>query len=64
MVMESKAHARLAAANRKLAPERHAEKQEALLWISTWIENPPLFAVWLNVRLGRTRAETAGRDPD
>jgi hypothetical protein len=59
MVMRSKTHARFAAANRRLDEAKRREKQEALLWISTWVENPPLFAAWLNVRLGRTRAGTA-----
>jgi hypothetical protein len=57
MVIESKSHARFAAANRKLDAARRDEKRETLLWISTWVENPPLFASWLNVRLARTRAE-------
>lgn len=59
MVMQSKTHARFAAANRRLDEEKRREKQEALLWISTWVENPPLFAAWLNVRLSRTRVEMA-----
>jgi len=53
MVIRSKTHARFAAANRKLDEMKQCEKQEALLWISTWLENPPLFAAWLNVRLAR-----------
>ena len=60
MVMQSKTHARFAAANRRLDEAKRREKQEALLWISTWVENPPLFAVWLNVRLGQTCVEPAG----
>lgn len=63
MVIESKSHARFAASNRKLDPARLEEKQEALLWISTWLDNPPLFAMWLNVRLGRTHEGHGGADP-
>jgi len=55
MVVEAKAHARFAAANRKLDRSKLEEKREALLWISTWVENPPLFAVWLNARLAFKR---------
>ncbi|MBE0657601.1 MAG: hypothetical protein IH602_07910 [Bryobacteraceae bacterium] len=61
MVMESKRHARFAAANRKLDEARRQEKEEMLLWISTWIENPPLFAGWLNLRLAK-RAAGSGAD--
>ncbi len=59
MVMQSKTHARFAAANRKLDEAKRIEKREALLWVSTWVENPPLFAAWLNVRLARIRAGPA-----
>lgn len=64
IVVEAKSHARFAAANHKLDECRLSEKREALLWISTWVENPPLFASWLNVRLGHTRAaeKPAGAD--
>jgi hypothetical protein len=60
MVMRSKTHARFAAANRRLDEAKRREKQEALLWISTWVENPPLFAAWLNVRLGQPCVDPAG----
>ena len=56
MVVESKRHARFAAANRRLDEARRQEKEEMLLWISTWIENPPLFAGWLNLRLAQLAA--------
>lgn len=60
MVVESKRHARFAAANRKLDGARREEKEEMLLWISTWIENPPLFAGWLNLRLAQRSAAQGG----
>jgi hypothetical protein len=56
MAMESKRHARFAAANRRLDEARRQEKEEMLLWIATWIENPPLFAGWLNLRLAQRAA--------
>lgn len=59
MAMESKRHARFAAANRKLDEARRKEKEEMLLWISTWIENPPVFAGWLNLRLAKHTKEAA-----
>lgn len=63
MVIESKSHARFAADNRKLDESHREAKREALLWISTWVENPPLFPMWLNVRLGRTKDGDGGADP-
>lgn len=61
MAVESKRHARFAAANRRLDEARRKEKEEMLLWISTWIENPPLFAGWLKLRLAK-RAAGSGAD--
>ncbi len=46
LVIEAKDHARLAA--RK--PERSEEKQEMILWMLTWLENPPLFPDWVRLR--------------
>ena len=46
MVVAAKDHARFAA--RK--PERRAEKEEMILWMRTWLENPPLFASWVKLR--------------
>jgi len=45
-VITAKDHARLAA--RK--PEKRAEKDEMILWMITWLENPPLFRDWLRLR--------------
>lgn len=61
LAIESKRHARFAASNRRLDESKRQEKQEMLLWISTWIENPPLFAGWLNLRLAK-RAAGSGAD--
>ena len=46
VVIEAKEHARWAA--RK--PERRAEKEEMALWMLTWLENPPLFPQWVQIR--------------
>ncbi len=49
-VITAKDHARFAARN----PEKRAEKEEMILWMRTWLENPPVFGEW--VRLRRQRA--------
>jgi hypothetical protein len=46
VVIEAKDHARWAA--RK--PERRPEKEEMALWMLTWLENPPLFPQWVQIR--------------
>jgi hypothetical protein len=46
VVIEAKEHARWAA--RK--PERRLEKEEMALWMLTWLENPPLFPQWVQIR--------------
>ena len=46
VVIEAKDHARWAA--RK--PERRVEKEEMALWMLTWLENPPLFPQWVQLR--------------
>jgi hypothetical protein len=48
VVITSKEHARLAAQN----PAKRAEKEEMILWLLTWLENPPLFAAWVRLRRG------------
>ena len=48
-VIEAKDHARLAAG--KAADERKkVRKQEMVLWMLTWLENPPLFPEWVALR--------------
>lgn len=46
VVITAKDHARLAARN----PARRAEKEEVILWLTTWLENPPLFPAWVAIR--------------
>jgi hypothetical protein len=54
VVITSKEHARLAARN----VSKRAEKEEMILWMLTWLENPPLFAEWVRLRrrVGEDRA--------
>lgn len=42
VVKEARSHAALAA--------RRKPKDEELLWLRTWLENPPLFAEWVELR--------------
>jgi len=46
LVIEAKDHARFAA--RK--PEKREEKEEMKLWMLTWLENPPVFSQWVQLR--------------
>jgi hypothetical protein len=43
LIIEAKDHARLAA-------RRNPQKQEMILWMLTWLENPSLFREWLALR--------------
>lgn len=52
LVITAKDHARLAARN----PEKRAEKEEMILWMTTWLENPPVFAEWVRIRRTRTNS--------
>ena len=50
LVITAKEHAQLAI-SKKSAPVRDAaHKAEAILWITTWLENPPLFPEWVKLR--------------
>lgn len=50
IVITAKDHARLAANNQRVAPERRAEKAEMAAWMLTWLENPAVFTVWVALR--------------
>jgi hypothetical protein len=47
-VISAKDHARWASRKK----ETEAEKQEMILWMTTWLENPPLFPEWVRLRRG------------
>ncbi len=55
-VITAKNHAKLVAANEKVAAEKRAEKQEMVLWMMTWLENPAVFELWVPLRKGRLSA--------
>ena len=66
LVILAKDHARLVVRNSKVSPEKRAEKQEMLLWLMTWLENPGVFDAWLRLRkqaLGITPAPSAPAPP-
>ena len=46
LVITAKDHARLAARN----PEKRTDKEEVILWLTTWLENPPVFGEWVRIR--------------
>ena len=48
LVITAKDHARLAARS----PEKRQQKQEMILWLTTWLENPPVFEEWVRIRRG------------
>lgn len=39
------------------------EKEEMLLWLMTWLENPEVFAVWLRLRTARRQKLAPPHDP-
>jgi hypothetical protein len=51
LVIEAKDHARFAL-------KKHPEKQEMILWMVTWLENPEIFPQWVELRLKALRANT------
>lgn len=46
LVIVAKDHARWASRKEEL----RAEKEEMMLWMLTWLENPPLFPEWVRLR--------------
>ena len=52
LVITAKDHALWAV---RRSADKKAEKEEMMLWMLTWLENPPLFAEW--VRLRRSAAK-------
>jgi hypothetical protein len=50
LVIAAKQHCRWALRRLEADNPRAIERQEALLWMQTWLENPPVFDGWLSVR--------------
>jgi hypothetical protein len=49
-VITAKDHARFSLRSPKLTAEQRAAKAEMVLWMLTWLENPGVFATWLDLR--------------
>lgn len=49
-VISAKDHTRFALRRLPQADPRRADKDEMLLWMLTWLENPPAFPAWLELR--------------
>ncbi|MBS1827481.1 MAG: hypothetical protein JST93_19355 [Acidobacteria bacterium] len=62
-VIEAKNHAKLAAANEKVSPEKRLEKEEMVLWMLTWLENPSIFELWAPLRRTQMATATARSTP-
>ena len=50
IVITAKDHAKFAARNQRVAPEKRALKTEMLVWMLTWLENPLIFPLWAQLR--------------
>jgi hypothetical protein len=50
LVITAKDHARWALRREGIEPARKAIKEEMLLWMLTWLENPALFSSWVAIR--------------
>lgn len=46
----AKDHARFALRRPKLTAGERAAKEEMVLWMLTWLENPGVFSIWLELR--------------
>jgi hypothetical protein len=63
VVITAKDHARLAAHSKNASPEKCSEKEEMVLWLLTWLENPGVFPDWARLRRAQWEVE-AKRTPD
>ncbi len=57
-VAAGKQRLKRALSNPRLSQEKRREKQELLEWFLQWLEAPPLFADWLELRRRRDRTST------
>lgn len=60
-VIEAKDHARFAVRNPKVEPDKRALKEEMVLWMLTWLENPEIFPDWVGLRKARLTADRSNR---
>jgi hypothetical protein len=59
LVIEAKDHARLVSRNPKVEPSKRAAKEEMLLWMLTWLENPGVFELWVGLRKAAIAAQSS-----
>lgn len=50
IVITAKDHAKLAARNRRVALEKREQKEVMTAWMLTWLENPGIFPLWVELR--------------
>lgn len=60
LVITAKDHARLAAHSKSASAEKRGEKEEMVLWLLTWLENPGVFAEWVRLRRAAWENEAKG----
>ncbi len=56
LVITAKDHAVFALKRMSPDDERRHVKEEMLLWMRTWLENPSVFSTWLALRQGRGKS--------
>ena len=54
IVIVAKDHAKLAERNERVAAAKRADKREMVEWMLTWLENPGIFGLWMELRRTRT----------
>jgi hypothetical protein len=59
-VRKGKDRLKLLLRRRNLSPQKREEKQELLQWFLVWLEAPPLFPAWLQLR---RRAASGAKSP-
>lgn len=50
VVITAKDHAKLAAGNQRVDPDKRRIKEEMAAWMLTWLENPEVFPLWVTLR--------------
>jgi hypothetical protein len=61
-VIEAREHAEFTAKNAQVDPEKRAQKTEMALWLRIWLDNPPLFAAWVELRKRHLRESGVALD--
>jgi hypothetical protein len=56
-VILAKDHARWTLRRQGITERKEAEKREMILWMTTWLENPPLFREWAPLRRAACREQ-------